>query len=170
MLLQHYHEFCNTNEPSSMFVSPPPITNIESLSQSTISSLYSGSFGRNRYDMNIQQQTTSEVADTETVLNNNEEIDPPPSQDILSVFSAAEFSFSSSSDSADYKRAWLKAKVIRSYILSPGEFSDACSRALYIEPNHREIAFIMTVNGTILPKQMPMQLHGINKRKKYFPM
>ena len=39
MLLQHYHELHNTNDPSSMFVSPPPIPNIESLSQYTISSL-----------------------------------------------------------------------------------------------------------------------------------
>ena len=37
MLLQHYQELCNTNYPSSMFVSPPPIPNIESLSQSTTS-------------------------------------------------------------------------------------------------------------------------------------
>ena len=36
MLLQNYHELCNTNDPSSMFVSPPPSPNIESLSQSTI--------------------------------------------------------------------------------------------------------------------------------------
>ena len=36
ILLQHYHELCNTNEPSSMFVSPPPIPNIESFSQSII--------------------------------------------------------------------------------------------------------------------------------------
>ena len=36
MLLQRYHELCNTNDPSSMVVSPPPILNIESLSQSTI--------------------------------------------------------------------------------------------------------------------------------------
>ena len=57
MLHQRYHELCNTNDPSSMFVSPPPIPIIESLSQSTISSLYSGSFDRNRADMNIQQQT-----------------------------------------------------------------------------------------------------------------
>ena len=64
MLLQHYYEFCNTNEPSSMFVSPPPIPNIESLSQSTISSLYSGSFDRDRADGNIQQPTTPEVANT----------------------------------------------------------------------------------------------------------
>ena len=42
ILLQRYHEICNTNDPSSMFVSPPPIPNIESLSQSTISSLDSG--------------------------------------------------------------------------------------------------------------------------------
>ena len=30
MLLQHYHELCNTNDPSSTFVSPPTIPNIES--------------------------------------------------------------------------------------------------------------------------------------------
>ena len=46
-LLQNYHELCNTNYPSSMFLSPPPIPNIKSLSQSTISSLDSGSFDRN---------------------------------------------------------------------------------------------------------------------------
>ena len=28
MLHQHYHELCNTNDPSSMFVPPPPILNI----------------------------------------------------------------------------------------------------------------------------------------------
>ena len=59
ILLWHYHELCNTNDPSSMFVSSPPISNIESLSQSTISSLGSGSFGGNIDDVNIQQQTTS---------------------------------------------------------------------------------------------------------------
>ena len=65
MLLQNYHELCNTDDPSSMFVSSPPITNIESLSQSTISYLDSGLFGRNRADVNIQLQTTSEVANTD---------------------------------------------------------------------------------------------------------
>ena len=29
MLLQHYYESCNTNNPSPMFVSLPPITSIE---------------------------------------------------------------------------------------------------------------------------------------------
>ena len=65
-----------------MFVSPPPIPNIESLSQSTISLLFSGSFGRNRHDVNIQQQTTLEVADTEIVMDYNEELDPPTPPDI----------------------------------------------------------------------------------------
>ena len=36
MLLDHYHELCNMNDPSSKFVSPPHIPNIESFSQSTI--------------------------------------------------------------------------------------------------------------------------------------
>ena len=39
MLLGNYHELCNTNYPSSAFVSPPPIPNIQSFSKTTISSL-----------------------------------------------------------------------------------------------------------------------------------
>ena len=68
ILIQHYHELCNTNNLSSMFVSPPSIPNIEQWSLSTISSLGSVSFFRNRSEVNIQQLTTSEVADTETVM------------------------------------------------------------------------------------------------------
>ena len=64
----NYHEFCNMNDPSSMFISPPPITNIESLSQSAIASIDSGSFGISRADVNIQQPITLEVSDTETVM------------------------------------------------------------------------------------------------------
>ena len=64
MLIQNYHELCNTNDPSSMFVCTPPIPTIESLSQSTTSSMDSGSLGRNRYDVNIKQQNTLDVADT----------------------------------------------------------------------------------------------------------
>ena len=68
MLLQHYHELCYTNDPSSMFVSPPPILKIESLSKSTISSLDRGSFDRNRAGRDILQPTTSEVSNTERVM------------------------------------------------------------------------------------------------------
>ena len=71
MLLQHYHDFCNTNDPSLVFVSQHPITNIESFSQSTISSLDSGSFGRDLSGVNIQQLTTSELANTETLMAYN---------------------------------------------------------------------------------------------------
>ena len=75
------------------------------------------SFVRNQSDVNIQQQTTLEVADTDTVMADNEELDPPPPQDISNVFSAADLSSCSSSDSDKYKCAWLKAKVIRSSVL-----------------------------------------------------
>ena len=152
MLLQHYHELCNTNDPSSMLVFKPPITNIESLSQSTISSLDSGSFGRNISDVNIQQRTASELVDTETVMVYNEDLDPPPPQDMSNVFSSADLSYQSSSDSAKYKRAWYKARLIRSSILSYGEIPDACSRALSIALNHEEISSILAVTGAILPK------------------
>ena len=80
MLLQNNQKLCNTNEYSSMFVSTPPIPNIESLSQSTISSLDSGSFVINRADVNVRQQNASEVADTEAVMYDNEDLDPPPPQ------------------------------------------------------------------------------------------
>ena len=143
MLLQHYHKLCKTNEPSSIFVSPPPITNIESWSQSTTSSLDSGSFGRNRADMNIQQPTTSEVSDTYTVMDYNENIYPPSPQHISNVFAAADLLSHSSPDSNKYKRAWIKEKLIRSSILSAGKCLDAFSRALSIALNHKEISPIM---------------------------
>ena len=70
-------------------------------------------------------------------MADNGELDPPPPQDIYNMFSAANLSSRPSYDSAKYKRSWLKAKVIRSYILSSGECPDACSRALSIALNHK---------------------------------
>ena len=70
--------------------------------------------------MNIQQQNTSEVADTYTLMAYNEGLYPPPPQDISNVFAAAYLSSRSSFDSAKFKRAWIKAKVICSSILSAG--------------------------------------------------
>ena len=125
ILLQHYHELCNTKDPSSMFASPPPIPNIESLSQSTISSLDSGSFGINQADMNIQKPTTLEVAETEKGVAYNEDLDPPPPHNISNVFSPAYLLSQSSSDSAKYERACYKAILIRSYILYAGGSPDA---------------------------------------------
>ena len=87
--------------------------------------------------MNIQQQTTSEVYNTETVVAHNEDLDPKPSQDISDVLEAVDFSSRSSSDSDKYTREWLKAKLICSYILSDGECPDPCIRALSIAPNHK---------------------------------
>ena len=103
--------------------------------------------------MNIQQQNTSEVADTETVMDFNEYLDPPPPQEISDMFALTDLSSHSSSDSAKYECAWIKAKVIFSYILSAGKYTDACIRALYIALNYKEIASIMAVNGAIFPKE-----------------
>ena len=68
------------------------------------------------------------------------------------MFAAADLSSQSSYDTVKYKRAWHRAKGIRSSILSSGESPEARSRALYIALNHREIASILAVTGTILPK------------------
>ena len=94
------------------------------MSQSTISSLDSGSFGRNQYNVNIKQQTTSEVDDTDTAMSDNEELDNPPPQGKSNVFAVEVLLSRSSSDSEKYKRAWLKAKVILSSILSAGDCPD----------------------------------------------
>ena len=86
-------------------------------------------------------------------MADNEELDPRSPQDILNVFTAAYLSSRSSSDSAKYKRARIKGKVIRFYILSSGECPYVCSRALSIALNHKEIAPIMVVTGAIFPEK-----------------
>ena len=103
-------------------------------------------------------------------MADNEGLDPPTRHDISNVFAAIYLSSCSSSDSARYKRAWIKAKVIHSSILTAGECPDACSGVLSIALNHREIASIMAVTGAILPKNTPMQLPEMNKGKQYCPM
>ena len=55
----------------------------------------------------------------------NEDVDTPPPQDISNVFAAADFSSQSSYDTVKYKRAWHRAKLIRSSILSSEESPDA---------------------------------------------
>ena len=149
-----------------MFVSLPPIPNIESLSQSTISSLDSGSFYRNQADRNIQQPTTSKLSNIETVMAYNEDLDRPPPYDISNVFEAADLLSKSSYDSVMYKHAWHRAKGIRYSILSLGESPDVCSRALSIALNHREIASIIAVNGTILTKQYAIVITRHEQKKK----
>ena len=120
--------------------------------------------------MNIQQQTTSEVSHTEAAMNYNKELDLPPPQDISNVFAAAELSSCSSSDSSKYKPVWIKAKVIRSYILSSRECPYACSRALSIVLNHKEISPIMAVTGIILTKQYANTITQHEQSKRYYPM
>ena len=87
--------------------------------------------------MNIQQPTTSEVADTYTLMYQKEDIDLPPPQYILNVFAAEELSSNSSYNSNKYKCAWLRSNVIRYYILSVGLCPDASSRAISIVLNHK---------------------------------
>ena len=83
----------------------------------------------------------------------NEDIDTPPPHDISNVFAAADLSSQSSYDTVKYKRAWHSGKGIFSFILSSGESPDSQSRAFSVALNHREIASIMAVTGTIFPKR-----------------
>ena len=96
----------------------------------------------------------------------NEDIDTPPPQDISNVFAAADFSSQSSYDKVKYKHAWHRAKGICSSILSSGEIPDARSRVLSIALNYREIASIMAVTGTILPKRYANVITRHEQKKK----
>ena len=86
------------------------------------------------------------------------------------MFTAAYLSSRSSSDSAKYKREWLKAKVFRYSILSDVECPGACSRALSITPNHKEISSITAVTGRIFPKQYANAITWHEQKKKNCPM
>ena len=70
-------------------------------------------------------------------MASNKDIDTPTPQDISNVFAAADLSSQSSYDSVQYKRAWHRARGIRSFILSSGESPDTQSRALSIALNHK---------------------------------
>ena len=100
----------------------------------------------------------------------NEYIDPPPPQDTSNVFAAADLSSQSSYDTVKYKRAWHRAKGIRSSILSFGESPDAQSREFYIALNHREIASIMEVTGTIFAKTICQCNKPTQTKEKYCHM
>ena len=75
----------------------------------------------------------------------------------------------SSYNTVKYKCAWHRAKAIRSYILSSGESPDAQSRALSIALNHKEIASIMVVTGTILPEQYANVITQHEQKKNIVP-
>ena len=116
--------------------------------------------------MNIQQYTTSEVADTNTVMANNEDIDTPSPQHILNVFAAVDLSSHLSPDSNKYKHAWLKEKVICYSILSAGECTDACSISLSIALNYKQNASIIAVTSAIFPKKYASTTNQ-HEQKKY---
>ena len=61
-------------------------------------------------------------------MDDNEDIYPPPTHDISNVFVAVDLSSPSSFYSVKYKRAWLKAKVIRFSILFSQECPDTFSK------------------------------------------
>ena len=86
--------------------------------------------------MNIQQQTTLEVVNIETVMADNEELYPPTPQDIYNVFAAADLLSHSSSDSAKYKCDWIKEKKNRSSIYLLG---NSQTHAVEHYPLHRII-------------------------------
>ena len=84
------------------------------------------------------------------------------------MFAAADFWSQSSYDTVIYKRAWHREKVIHSSIFSFGEIPDAHIIAFFIALSHREIASIMAVTGTILPKRYANVITRHEKKKQIF--
>ena len=81
------------------------------------------------------------------------------------MFAASHLLSHSSSDSAKYKRTWLKSKMISSSILSGGGYPYACSRVLSIALNHKEIASNMAMTGAIFQKRNANEISQHEQKK-----
>eukprot|EP00978_Attheya_sp_CCMP212_P017891 scaffold48234_cov60-Attheya_sp.AAC.5 len=170
MIIQHYHALCNTNKDSSTFVSPPPIPTIESLSQSTVSSMgtrgsrsstSSGTTSSSRLHSQSSSRTNSSCirASRRNVSAHGPvgplmtAIDPPVPQDLLNVFAASGLSSYTSTSSAEYKRSWRKAQAIKESMLSAGDTTEECSKAVVLALTHPLMKPIFAITGAIVPPQ-----------------
>ena len=99
-------------------------------------------------------------------MDYNEDLDPPPPQDIFNVFEAVYLLSQSSSDSDKYKCTWLKVKIIRSSILNDGGCPDACSRSLSIALNHEEITSIIAATSDIFQRKCANTITQPEQKKK----
>ena len=93
----------------------------------------------------------------------NEDLDPPPPQDISNLFAAADLSSRSSSDSAKYKRAWLKAKLIHSYIYLLGDVQTHAVDNYPLQQIIKKLDPLWLVTGPFPQTNMPMQLPKMKK-------
>ena len=187
MIITQYHALCNENEEPSSFVSTPPIPNIDSLSQSTISSLGTGgsrsstfssstttsssshissSLGTNSPGPRISGCTVSNdapmnssTAEINHVAPSTTVIEPPLAQDLSNIFAASSSTSSIDKSSPEYKHAWRKAQKIKLAILAAGDTPEACSQSLSIALNHASLTPIVTITGAIVPRQFASALH-----------
>ena len=82
------------------------------------------------------------------------------------MFAAVDLLSHSSYDPDKYKRALYKARLIRSSILSAGQFPDACSRVLSIALYHKVIAPIRAVTSAIFQKKKANTITWHEKKEK----
>jgi hypothetical protein len=187
MIIQQYHALCNETDDPSSFVSTPPIPNIESLSQSTISSHgtrgsrsstlssstttsssshLSSSLGTNSPRTRISGRPVSDdapmdpsTAEIDHLAPSTTVIEPPLAQDLSNIFAASSSTSSIDKSSPEYKHAWRKAQKIKLAILAAGDTPEACSQSLSIALNHATLTTIVTITGAIVPRQFASALH-----------
>eukprot|EP00978_Attheya_sp_CCMP212_P024273 scaffold76016_cov51-Attheya_sp.AAC.2 len=183
MIIQQYHAVCNTNEDSSTFVSTPAIPTIESLSQSTVSSLETrgsrsstsaGTTSSSRLRSESSSRTNSScsrasrrnVSAHAPVAPLMTALDPPVPQDLSNVFAASGLSSYTSTSSAEYKRSWRKAQAIKESILSAGDTTEECSKALVLALTHPLMKPIFAISGAIVPPQFASAIQFQEQKAK----
>jgi hypothetical protein len=177
-----------------LFVSTPPIPIIESLSQSTISSLgtrgsrsstlSSGTTSSSSSHRGTHSATNSSrshisgfnlpadtpVAPSTTSIDHpvmsTTVMEPPSPQDLSNVFAASALNSSLDRNSAEYKHAWRKAQEIKLAILAAGDSPEACSQSLSIALNHASMTPIVAITGAIVPRQFASALHQQAQKTK----
>jgi hypothetical protein len=194
VIIQQYHALCNETDDPSSFVSTPPIPNIKSLSQSTISSLGTGGSRSSTLSSGTTTSSSSHIsscsgtnsprsrisgrnvsadapvnpstAEIDHLATSTTVIEPPLAQDLSNIFAASSSTSSMNKSSLEYKHAWRKAQKIKLAILAAGDTPEACSQSLSIALNHASLTPIVSITGAIVPRQFASALHQQERKRK----
>eukprot|EP00978_Attheya_sp_CCMP212_P001878 scaffold3890_cov33-Attheya_sp.AAC.6 len=185
MIIQHYHALCNTNEDSSTFVSPPPIFQPSNPYRNQpfhplghadhgaalvlahfIQRMSLHSESSSRTNSACSRSSRRNVSAHDPVAPLMTAIDPPVPQDLSNVFAASGLSSYTSTSSAEYKRSWRKAQAIKQSILSTGDTTEECSKALFIALTHPSMQPIFAITGAIVPQQFASAIQFQEQKAK----
>ena len=149
-LLQAHMNLVDSKINGSSIMSPP-VSSINSNTQSTISSLASELSQGNQVRSNHSDR--SQLADAR---NNTSDApvsnEAPTPQSLSHVFTEDCVDSNQSVHSTSYQTAWRNSKSIQQVILSSGNSTDDRSRALTIALKHKSLKDIVAQAGAIVPQ------------------